>query len=131
MSDDFDDRIQDDVWTQDDAIELCRQIENIAPAFGCHVALTGGTLYKVGSRKDCDVLLYRIRQEPRIDVVGLFKALRSIGITTKDNGEIERWCVKATHVYTQARSRRRYRRKIDFFFPEAQVETKYPEPESK
>lgn len=49
-------------WTQEEAIQLCRLLEALAPTFGCHVALTGGCLYKDGERKDCDILLYRIRQ---------------------------------------------------------------------
>lgn len=95
-----------DAWTQQEAIALCRQIEAICPAYGCHVALTGGLLYKVGERKDLDLVFYRIRQTPKIDIDGLFVALASIGIerTTKTSG----WCVKATY-----RGRR-----IDSFFPE-------------
>ena len=45
------------------ARELCVEIERIAPTFGYHVALTGGTLYKEGERKDTDLILYGIRQE--------------------------------------------------------------------
>lgn len=41
-----------DGWTQAEAIALCRKIEDVCPAFGCHVALTGGVLYKLGERKD-------------------------------------------------------------------------------
>ena len=42
------------LWTQAEAIDLCREIEKGCPQFGCHVALTGGLLYKDGPRKDCD-----------------------------------------------------------------------------
>ncbi len=63
------------MWTQAEAIELCREIENICPAFGCHVALTGGLLYKEGPRKDCDLLFYRIRQVKEIDKNGLLNKL--------------------------------------------------------
>ena len=49
-------------WTQQHAIELCKRIESVCPRYGCHVALTGGLLYKDGPRKDCDILFYRIRQ---------------------------------------------------------------------
>jgi hypothetical protein len=94
-------------WTQADAIELCRKIEAICPPFGCHVALTGGTLYKDGPRKDLDVLFYRIRQRETIDTGGLFEALRLIGVERfKGFG----WCHKATF---QGRN-------IDMFFPENQ-----------
>jgi hypothetical protein len=100
------------VWTQDEAVALCVQIEAICPSFGCHVALTGGLLYKPGLRKDADILFYRIRQVDEIDVEGLLLALAGIGI---DNGDDYGWCVKAT-----------YRDKpIDFFFPEREGE-EYP-----
>lgn len=92
-------------WQQADAIDLCRQIEAICPAFGCHVALTGGLLYKNGARKDCDLLFYRIRQVDVIDITGLFDALEAIGVT-KTGGF--GWCHKAEH----------HGRKIDCFFPE-------------
>lgn len=92
-------------WTQKEALELCVLVESFAPKFGCHVALTGGTLYKGGERKDCDIMLYRIRQWKQIDASGLFEALRSNGIDTyKHFG----WCHKA-----------RYKgRDVDLFFPE-------------
>ena len=92
-------------WTQAHAIALCRQIEAICPEFGCHVALTGGCLYKDGERKDLDVLFYRIRQTPKIDHDGLFNALFRIGIE-KTGGF--GWCHKATFEG----------RNIDCFFPE-------------
>ena len=61
------------------AITLCRKIESFAPKHGCHVALTGGCLYKNGDRKDVDILFYRIRQVEKIDHDGLIKSLESIG----------------------------------------------------
>jgi hypothetical protein len=92
-------------WTQRDAITLCRQIELICPDYGCHVALTGGTLYKVGERKDLDILFYRIRQVETIDTDGLFAALANIDIErTTGFG----WCIKAKHAG----------KAIDCFFPE-------------
>lgn len=33
-------------WTQAEAVALAKKIEAVCPAFGCHVALTGGLLYK-------------------------------------------------------------------------------------
>jgi len=98
-------------WTQREAIELCRLIEEVCPPFGCHVALTGGCLYKDGDRKDLDVLFYRIRQVEYIDMDGLWQALAKIGI------EFDRgfgWCCKATF----------NGRPIDCFFPEEEGE--YP-----
>jgi len=69
------------MWTQSEAIALCVKIESVCPAFGCHVALTGGALYKDGERKDLDILFYRIRQAPKIDIDGLKSALVLLGLT--------------------------------------------------
>lgn len=92
-------------WTQEQAIELCRKIEALAPKHGCHVALTGGTLYHFGERKDADILFYRIRQVDEIDIDGLMETLKTIGIEpAHDYG----FCYKATYEG----------RAIDFFFPE-------------
>lgn len=94
-------------WTQEQAVRLCRQIEAVCPPFGCHVALTGGTLYKDGPRKDLDLLFYRIRQEPEIDIDGLFEALAEIGIERLRGFG---WCYKAKFGG----------KNIDCFFPEEQ-----------
>jgi hypothetical protein len=81
-------------------------IEAICPEFGCHVALTGGSLYKSGSRKDADILFYRIRQRRKIDKKGLFRALKKkLGI---DLAQQHGWVQKAMWRGKQ----------IDFFFPE-------------
>lgn len=79
-------------------------IEQIAPKFGCHVALTGGCLYG-GSQKDCDIIIYRIRQCPQIDFDGLFGALHVIGVKKVSGFG---FCHKATY---QGKS-------IDFLSPE-------------
>lgn len=93
-------------WTQAEAIDLCRAIEMFAPKYGCHVALTGGTLYHYGERKDADILFYRIRQIDEIDVDGLIGACRdTLGI---EPGNDHGWCYKATY----------HGKNIDFFFPE-------------
>ena len=63
------------------AVEICREIESGCPEHGCHVALTGGTLYKDGERKDLDILFYRIRQVENINYDGLFSFLISIGFS--------------------------------------------------
>ena len=65
----------------DNAITLCRVIEQFSPSFGCHVALTGGCLYKQDERKDIDILFYRIRQVEKIDIKGLKCALELNGIS--------------------------------------------------
>ncbi len=100
-----------DLWTRDEAIQLCRAIEDICPAYGCHVALTGGLLYRAGDRKDADILFYRIRQVEAIDGEGLFGALARIGVErtgSPGSSAPGSWVVKAT-----------LRGKpIDCFFPE-------------
>lgn len=94
-------------WTQTEAIELCVKIEAICPAFGCHVALTGGLLYKTGERKDCDLLFYRIRQVSEINLDGLWAALLEIGLN-KSSGF--GWCYKCEY----------QGKPIDCFMPEEQ-----------
>ncbi|WP_315136425.1 hypothetical protein [Achromobacter marplatensis] len=95
------------MWTQQEAIDLCIAVEAICPPFGCHVALTGGTLYKDGPRKDCDLLFYRIRQVEEIDQAGLFEALKAIGVERKSGFG---WVHKAVYGGLN----------IDMFFPEAE-----------
>lgn len=88
------------------AIILCREIEEIAPIYGCHVALTGGCLYRDGVRKDIDILFYRIRQVDKIDHDGLKAALQAVvGLTDiKGFG----WLLKAKWKDMD----------VDMFFPE-------------
>lgn len=95
-------------WTQQEAIELCTRIEAICPNHGCHVALTGGLLYKDGERKDCDLVLYRIRQVAEIDFEGLKTSLAEIGFT--DFEPHGYWLTKAKY---QGKT-------VDFFRPESQ-----------
>ncbi len=95
----------DKYWTQEQAIELCVILENIVPAFGCHVALTGGLLYRQGPRKDCDIILYRIRQVKQVLFDDLFVELAKQGIEkTSGFG----FCIKAKY----------NGKRIDFLMPE-------------
>ena len=94
------------VATQQWAIDLCRSVEYVCPKFGAHVALTGGTLYKDGPRKDCDILFYRIRQWKLINKDGLFKALEEQCGFTWISGM--GWCHKAVVLGIP----------VDCFFPE-------------
>ena len=92
-------------WTHEDAVNVCTFVEQIAPQYGAHVALTGGSLYKAGPRKDLDILFYRIRQVDKIDEGGLLNALQTVGFTiTARYG----WVVKATL----------FEKDVDIFFPE-------------
>ena len=79
-------------WNTIEAIDLCRRIETVCPLAGCHVALTGGTLYKEGPRKDLDILFYRIRQEKQIKMDILWNLLEALNIK-KSSGF--GWCYKA------------------------------------
>lgn len=91
--------------SQKEAIRICVQLEKIAPLCGCHVALTGGSLYKPGLRKDVDLLFYRIRQVSEIDTEKLFAMMEAIGYT-KPTGM--GWLYKTTMGEIP----------IDMFFPE-------------
>lgn len=102
-------------WTLEQALDMCRVIEEVAPRFGCHIALTGGLLYKSGPRKDCDVVLYRIREHDLIEIVGLLKALRPLGLMEDDEanrdssgGDDDQWVLKASWRGMP----------VDIFFPE-------------
>lgn len=94
------------MWSQQEAIELACKIEQIAPAFGAHVALTGGTLYKKGLRKDVDIMLYRIRQVPSIDRVALLNAIEAdnVGVMGSTHGWVQKMWVGG--------------RVVDLFFPD-------------
>lgn len=93
-------------WLQSDAIKMCKAIEGVCPQFGCHIALTGGLLYKSGPRKDADILFYCIRKWDEIDMDGLIRALAKLGMefcTRKG------WVVKGKWDG----------KPVDMFFPEA------------
>lgn len=112
------------MWTQQDAIAWCRRAEQIAPAIGFHVALTGVCLYKEGTRKDLDVVFYRIRGQQIVADAGyaLVEALQEAGLIDRasvedgvgclgvesGSGDCDDFVVKATH---QGRS-------VDLIFPE-------------
>lgn len=102
-------------WTLMEAVELCRKIEEIAPKFGCHVALTGGTLYKDGKRKDLDLLFYRIRQVDSIDKEGLFGALGALNISVTSGFG---WLHKAVIAEPDGKGSYTAFKNIDLFFPE-------------
>lgn len=92
-------------WSIEEALVLIRQIEEVCQEAGCHVALTGGVLYKDGFRKDLDLLFYRIRQRPSIDMEVLIQNLTNLGLYGIEG---KGWLFKA-----------RYKGKnLDIFFPE-------------
>jgi hypothetical protein len=67
------------IWTLPEALAFCRKIEEVCPDFGCHVALTGGLLLKDGPRIDGELVFYRIRHIPKINLQ-LLNALDGLGI---------------------------------------------------
>jgi len=93
-------------WTQEEAVGFCRMAEALAQDCGCHVALTGGALYKEGPRKDCDLIFYRIRQVDQVDVEKLLRMLTVVGV--KVGKVYGNWLIKATYMG----------RSLDFMFPE-------------
>lgn len=96
------------MWTQAEALEVCKAVEPIVACCNVHVGLTGGTLYKDGERKDLDLLFYRVRQTPAIDVGTLFTYLEAMGFTIFAP-PVLKWCVKARYLG----------RSVDLLFPEA------------
>lgn len=93
-------------WTLEQGVKLCRLVNRALPgAAGRHVALTGGTLYKDGPRKDVDMLFYRVRQVQEIDKSALGAILLDLGFTLgPDHG----WVWKATYEGKD----------VDMFFPD-------------
>lgn len=91
---------------REEAVYQCVQLEQHSPRFGLHVALTGGCLYKEGDRKDCDVVLYRIRQIETPDLEGFFFELEKLGWTW---GKSHGWVQKMVSPSGQ---------NFDFFYPE-------------
>ena len=85
-------------------------LEELAPEFGCHVALTGGCLYKDGNRKDCDIILYRIRQWKAIEWPKFRALLESLhGFVFETVKSEQQWLFKAKTAKGYS---------IDFLFPE-------------
>jgi hypothetical protein len=101
-------------WSQLEAIDLATQLEEIAPEFGAHVALTGGCLYRDGRRKDVDILFYRIRQVKEIDEPGLLLALqeRLHMVKLERYGWVQKMILEGKH--------------IDLFFPESKNNHQFP-----
>lgn len=79
---------------RDDGINLCRLMYEKMCQYGYFPALTGGLLYKDGSRKDIDIVIFRHRQkhedfemseiEPLLEECGLTN-IEYFGFVTKAN----------------------------------------------
>lgn len=50
------------IWTKHHAFMLCESMYKLLAPHGYYPALTGGTLYKTGARKDIDVVVFHHRQ---------------------------------------------------------------------
>ena len=81
--------------TNFDAVALCIKLSDVIPAAVCYVALTGGCLFKPGSRKDIDLIFYRNRQS-LIDFELLEAILIEQGLHLSDNPTPAKWLIKAT-----------------------------------
>lgn len=77
------------------------------PKLGLHVALTGGTLYKDGVRKDLDIVLYRIRQW-ELESINLDEIVYELCERGFYNVKNYGFCMKADYRGSQ----------VDFLFPE-------------
>ena len=65
-----------------DGVDVCRCIYHALSGHGFFPALTGGLLYKDGERKDCDIVIYRHRQNiERFETEQLQEKLESIGFS--------------------------------------------------
>lgn len=79
---------EDEMWDLEIASMFCTLLESVASKHGFHVALTGGCLYKQGARKDCDVILYRIRTDGKRaenDINYLLEEFEELGVAIIDN----------------------------------------------
>jgi hypothetical protein len=102
--------------TQAEAIELCRQLEPIAAEHGGHVALTGGCLYKDGTRKDVDILVYRSADEDAFKWPEFFRTIEPLGITHVEHQDYG-FCKKAVLVRRLNDGELPEPVRIDFFDP--------------
>ena len=67
---------------RDDGIDVCKCIYFALSGSGFFPALTGGLLYKEGERKDCDIVIYRHRQDvDHFETIDLEEKLKLIGFT--------------------------------------------------
>lgn len=97
------------------AHHLCHMIEQFAPEYDYHVALTGGCLYKMGKRKDVDIMLYQTRSSLKDHVCRRDDILERLGREGFQIHQTIDWLTKATY----ERDGKTY--DIDFLFPNTPV----------
>ena len=67
--------------SQQDGIELCKILYDKLSPLGFYPALTGGLIYKDGSRKDIDIVIFRNRQKHEtFETAQLFSELADVGV---------------------------------------------------
>lgn len=102
------------------AVSLARKLEKVALACGdCHIALTGGTLYKDGSRKDMDFIVYRVRQFETLDKERFLSYARSVGV--KELADFG-FCVKCHYTADDGKLY-----SVDLLFPETPNSVRNPD----
>jgi hypothetical protein len=103
-------------WTQQEAIELCKQVEPLFAKHGFHVALTGGCLYG-GTMKDCDLIVYSVRQNLEPNHYKLAVELEKFGFEYNKQGN--GWVTKVQYKGKE----------IDLLYPETNktIYDVYPE----
>ena len=95
------------MWLQQESIEFCKQLEEIASKHDHHIALTGGCLYKMNLRKDLDIIIYSVRQST-INIPLLFESFeKELGLKFVKYGD---W---------QSKARTKEGKYIDFLVPES------------
>tara|TARA_R110000782_G_scaffold10750_13_gene33303 strand:- start:1106 stop:1504 length:399 start_codon:yes stop_codon:yes gene_type:complete len=68
--------------TMEQGIELCKELYAELSTIGFFPALTGGSIYKEGNRKDIDIVIFRHRQMiEKFEMTDIFTNLENIGIT--------------------------------------------------
>lgn len=102
-------------WSQEEAIDLAKLVHNTCILHRCYVALSGGCLYYLGYRKDCDLVIYRSRQVATIDKEALLKSLALVGFSNFD--QRSEWLTKC-EFRTKA---------VDLLFPDAPGGGEYPQ----
>lgn len=95
------------------AVEICKTIHT-ALGGAYFPALTGGTLYKEGTRKDIDIVIYRHRELDCVDMQYVAAQLIAVGFT---DFTFYGWCTKCKYKGIS----------IDLFNPEDTSCDEYPE----
>ena len=65
------------------AVEVCQHVESAVAPIGMHCALTGGCLYRGGSDKDIDIIIYPHDPRNRPTDDAIIQALTQAGFTDR------------------------------------------------